>query len=72
MRTSKEKSAKADPEKTPEAVDRMLAEKKLQVVTFEDWKLLDQQEVEAGKRLGKPRETFLTVSAMLEVIEERQ
>jgi len=53
-------------------VDRMLAGKKLQVVTFEDWKLLDQQEVEAGKRLGKLREKLLTVSAMLEVIKERQ
>ena len=66
------KSAKVDLEKRPEAVDRMLAGKKLQVVTFEDWKLLDQQEVEAGKRLGKLREKLLTVSAMLEVIEERQ
>jgi ferredoxin--NADP+ reductase len=64
------KSAKVDREKTPEAVDRMLAEKKLQVVTFEDWKILDRQEVEAGKRLGKVREKFLTVSAMLEVIEK--
>ncbi len=62
-------SAKVDLEKRPEAVDRMLAGKKLQVVTFEDWKLLDRQEVEAGKRLGKVREKLLTVSAMLEVIE---
>ena len=66
------KRAKVDLEKRPEAVDRMLAGKKLQVVTFEDWKLLDQQEVEAGKRLGKLREKLLTVSAMLKVIEERQ
>jgi ferredoxin--NADP+ reductase len=64
------KSAKVDPEKTPEAVDRMLAGKKLQVVTFEDWKILDHQEVEAGKRLGKVREKLLTVSAMLEAIEK--
>ena len=66
------KSAKVDLEKRPEAVDRLLAGKKLQVVTFEDWKLLDRQEVETGKRLGKVREKLLTVSAMLEVIEERQ
>lgn len=66
------KRAKVDLEKRPEAVDRMLAGKKLQVVTFEDWKLLDQQEVEAGKRLGKLREKLLTVSAMLKVIEEGQ
>jgi ferredoxin--NADP+ reductase len=64
------KSAKVDPEKTPEAVDRMLAEKKFNVVTFEDWKLLDRREVEAGKRLGKVREKLLTVSEMLEVIEK--
>jgi len=51
-------------------VDRMLAGKKLQVVTFEDWKLLDRHEVEAGKRLGKVREKLLMVSAMLEVIEK--
>ncbi len=66
------KSAKVDLEKRPEAVDQMLAGKKLQVVTFEDWKLLDQQEVEAGQRLGKVREKFLTVSEMLEVIEKGQ
>ena len=66
------KSAKVDLEKRPEAVDRMLAGKKLQVVTFEDWKLLDRHEVEAGKRLGKVREKLLTVSAMLEVIEKGQ
>jgi len=64
------KSLKVDLEKRPEAVDRMLAGKKLKVVTFEDWKLLDRQEVEAGKRLGKVREKLLTVSAMLEVIEK--
>ena len=62
------KSAKVDPEKRPEAVDRMLAEKNLRVVTFEDWKLLDRQEVEAGKRLGKVREKLLTVAEMLEAI----
>jgi ferredoxin--NADP+ reductase len=64
------KSAKADPEKTPEAVAGMLAEKKLQVVTFEDWKLLDRREVEAGERLGKVREKLLTVEAMLEAIKQ--
>ncbi len=63
------KSAKVDLEKRPEAVDRMLAGKRLRVVTFEDWKILDRQEAEAGKRLGKVREKLLTVSAMLEVIE---
>ena len=65
------KSAKVDLEKRPEAVDRMLAEKKLQVVTFEDWKLLDQQELES-RQSGWARygEKLLTVSAMLEVIEK--
>ena len=61
-----------DPEKTREAVDKMLAEKNLQVVTFHDWKLLDLQEVENGKRLGKVREKFVTVSAMLKAVKKRK
>ena len=65
-----EKSEMVDLEKRPEAVERMLAGKKLRVVTFEDWKILDRQEREAGKRLGKVREKLLTVSAMLEVIKK--
>ena len=63
------KSAPLDPQKTPEAVDQMLAKKSLKVVTFEDWKLLDKQEVERGQSLGKVRDKFLTVAEMMEVIE---
>ncbi len=58
------------PEKTPEAVEKMLDEKNLQVVTFQDWTLLDLHEVETGKRLGKVREKFVTVSAMLKVLKK--
>lgn len=63
------KKAPLDPQKTPEAVDQMLATKKLKVVTFEDWKLLDKQEVDKGTRLGKVRDKFLTVAEMMEAIE---
>ncbi|HUJ74210.1 MAG TPA: FAD-dependent oxidoreductase [bacterium] len=49
----------------PAAMPTLLASKGVRVVTFGDWKKLDQLEVAAGKAHGKPREKFTTVQAML-------
>ncbi len=37
-------------------------------VTYEDWKLLDSLEIEAGEREGRPRVKFTDVAAMLEAL----
>ena len=43
----------------------ILNKKNRRYVTFEDWKLIDNKEVEKGQELGKPREKFVTVEEML-------
>ncbi len=43
----------------------MLNKKNRRYVTFEDWKVIDNKEVENGLVLGKPREKFVTVEEML-------
>jgi len=43
----------------------MLNQKNRRYVTFEDWKVIDNKEVEKGQALGKPREKFVTVEEML-------
>ncbi|MFQ5741826.1 MAG: NADP oxidoreductase, partial [Acidobacteriota bacterium] len=62
--------AVVDPDKRPEAVDRLIAQKQLRVVTFEDWKLLDQYELEKGRTRGKVREKVDSIGEMLDLIEE--
>ena len=51
-----------------EAITTLLSAKSVRYVTFEDWKQLDQIEVETGKPLGKPREKMTTVKEMLDAL----
>ena len=44
--------------------------KKLVFVPFEDWKILDQAELENGMKKDKPREKVTTVKEMLRLIQE--
>lgn len=53
-----------------EALPSLLQKKGVRFVTFEDWKHLDQIEVERGTPLGKPREKFYSIESMLEVLGE--
>jgi ferredoxin--NADP+ reductase len=48
-----------------EAVGRLLQQRGVRFVTFNDWKRLDQLEVETGKAKGKAREKFTSVQEML-------
>ncbi|MCR4336403.1 MAG: NADP oxidoreductase, partial [Candidatus Omnitrophica bacterium] len=45
-----------------------LKNKKVQFITFQDWKQIDMNEIERGKKCGKPREKFLTVDEMLQAL----
>jgi ferredoxin--NADP+ reductase len=46
----------------------LLEARQVQYVSYSDWKLLDQIEVESGREQGRPRRKFTEVSAMLEAI----
>lgn len=48
-----------------EAVDRLLADRSVEVVTFADWQLLDQLELSTGTSQGRPRIKFTRVEDML-------
>ncbi len=48
------------------AVLKFLNTRGVRVVTFPDWQRIDAAEVERGRAAGKPREKFLTPSAMLD------
>lgn len=51
-----------------EAVPALLEQKGVRSISFEDWKRLDELEVERGKTAGKPREKFTTVAEMLDAL----
>ena len=51
-----------------EAVDALLRERDVRVVTFDDWRRLDEIEVARGARRGAPREKFSEVEAILKVL----
>lgn len=52
-------------ETSSETVDHLLTERCCTAVTFEDWKRLDELEIAAGDRCGRPRLKFTSVDAML-------
>ena len=49
-----------------DAIPALLARKKVPAVTFEAWKLIDQVEMAAGKKIGKPREKLTTIPELLQ------
>ena len=49
-----------------EGTERLLAERGVRVVNFEDWTKIDQAEVARGETTGKPREKFTRVEEMLQ------
>jgi ferredoxin--NADP+ reductase len=59
----------ASPVKSRDAIDQLLRQRGVRVVTFADWKRLDQVERERGKTVGKVREKFTRVADMLESLK---
>jgi ferredoxin--NADP+ reductase len=58
------------PQPTTDAVLDFMSDHKPDYVTYQDWEILDQIEVERGEAEGRPRVKFSTVDAMLEAIRE--
>lgn len=53
-----------------EAIDALLRQRGVQIVTFSDWKRLDDVEVARGERRGAPRDKIVDIDAMLEVLAQ--
>jgi NADPH-dependent glutamate synthase beta subunit-like oxidoreductase len=51
-----------------QALINLLHEKSIQFVTFNDWKVIDEEEVRRGQKIGKPREKFTSITEMLACI----
>ncbi len=51
-----------------DAIDALLRERGVRFVSFDDWKLLDDAEVARGARRGAPRDKFVDVQAMLDLL----
>ena len=49
---------------TPEAFDTLAKERGLDIVTFRDWKKIEEAEA-AAARDGSPREKFVEIEAMI-------
>lgn len=55
----------------PEAIVSLLRGRGVRVVSFNDWKQLDEVEVARGARRGAPRDKVVALEAMLEVLAQR-
>ncbi|MBI5439300.1 MAG: FAD-dependent oxidoreductase [Nitrosomonadales bacterium] len=53
-----------------EAIDTLLRQRGVQIVSFNDWKRLDDVEVARGVRRGAPRDKIVDVETMLAVLEQ--
>jgi ferredoxin--NADP+ reductase len=51
-----------------DAIDALLRERGVRFVTFDDWKRLDDVEVERGARRGAPRDKITDVETMLSIL----
>jgi ferredoxin--NADP+ reductase len=54
-----------------EAIDQLLLERGVRLVSFHDWKQLDDVEVARGARRGAPRDKIVDVEAMLAILAKR-
>ncbi len=55
-----------------QAMRKLLEERGVQHVSFEDWKTIDELEVARGKSRGAPRVKFTDVSEMLDALSEKK
>lgn len=52
-----------------DALLKLLTDRDIRVVTYDDWTLLDKEEVKRGEAVGKPREKFTRVSEFIDYLE---
>jgi ferredoxin--NADP+ reductase len=57
------------PDPSCDSVERLLQDRGVRYVTFEDWLYLEQLELERGQAAGRPRVKFYDVEEMLKAVE---
>ena len=60
------------PAPSREDVEDLLRARGIRCVTFDEWRALDQLEIERGAAIGRPRVKFTCVDDMLAVLDEHQ
>ncbi|MDQ7024179.1 MAG: FAD-dependent oxidoreductase [Anaerolineae bacterium] len=55
-----------------EAVENFLKAKNINAISFADWQIIDEMEVQLGAAEGRPRKKFTEVQAMLEALSEHK
>ena len=53
-------------------IEALLKERNVDYVSFEDWKLLDEYETEAGQEQERPRVKVTSIEKMLEIIRDKK
>jgi ferredoxin--NADP+ reductase len=59
----------APAERGADELDGLLAERGIDVMSWTDWRAIDEAEVERGRAAGRPREKFVSVAEMLDVVK---
>ena len=54
------------------SIESLLKERSVDYVSFEDWKLLDDYEIEAGQAQDRPRVKVTSIEKMLEKIRDKK
>jgi NADPH-dependent glutamate synthase beta subunit-like oxidoreductase len=54
--------------KGPDGIDALLADRRVRVVSFADWQIIDRLEVEAAPE-GAPRKKFVTPAEMIAALD---
>lgn len=52
-----------------EEVKKLIASKGKRIISFDDWKKIDAEEIKRGEIVGKPREKFVTIGEMIKVLD---
>jgi len=55
---------------THESVDQLLHERQPDLVTFDDWLLIDRLETESGQAVGRPRIKYSRIAEMIEALNK--
>ena len=53
-------------------IESLLKERNVEYVSFEDWKLLDEYETEAGQAQERPRVKVTSIEKMLKIIRDKK
>jgi ferredoxin--NADP+ reductase len=61
-------SLKGCPTPSTESIHTLLKNRNISVVTFEDWKKIDAEEIRRGAKVGKPREKFTRIEEILQFL----